>query len=474
MTEQTVDVVVLGGGTGGYVAAIRGAQLGLKVAVVESGKLGGTCLHQGCIPSKALLRSAQVFAQTKEAQSYGVLASDVRLDLAQAMRRKDDIVGQLHKGVEFLMKKHKIEVIEGYGRVMGPSIFSPTAGAVRVQRPDGESEILSPRYTIIATGSRPRSLPGLPFDGQRILSSDDALALAKLPSSMLIIGGGAIGIEWASMLHDFGVDVTVVEALPRLLAQEDEEVSAEMARLLKKRKIRVLTNAAVDVESYRVQDEVCHISVRSGEKVEGLSAEQILVAVGREARVQDIGLEATAVIVDRGVIAVDRQMRTAEKAIYAIGDVVGGLQLAHVAAHEGILAMEAIAGHDARPIDYAQVARCTYSQPEVASVGITEAQAKQRGLTVKTGKFAFRAIGKALVQGETDGFVKIVCDEATNDLLGVHMIGPHATDLISEAGLALLLNASPWEIGQMIHPHPTLSEALGEAALAVDGLAIHA
>lgn len=470
---ESYDVVVLGGGTGGYVAAIRGAQLGLNVAVVEADKLGGTCLHQGCIPSKALLRSAEVFAQAKDGKAYGVVASDVTLDLAQAMRRKQEIVDQLHKGVEFLMKKHKVTVVSGYGRVMGPSIFSPTAGAVRVQRPDGESEILSPRYTIIATGSQPRALPGLPFDGEHVLSSDDALRLSTLPSSLLIIGGGAIGIEWASMMHDFGVEVTIVEALPRLLVQEDEEVSAEMARLLKKRKIRVLTGAAVDVASYRVQDGVCQITARIGDKTEGLSAQQILVAVGREARVKDIGLEATGVVVDKGVIAVDRTMRTAEKAIYAIGDAVGGLQLAHVAAHEGVLAMEAIAGHDAHPIDYDQVARCTYSHPEVASVGITEAEAKRRGYAVKTGKFAFRAIGKALVQGEADGFVKLVSDAQTQDVLGVHMIGPHATDLISEAGLALVLNASPWEIGQMIHPHPTLSEALGEAALSVDGLAIH-
>jgi len=473
VADEGLDVVVIGGGTGGYVAAIRGAQLGLKVAVVESDKLGGTCLHKGCIPSKALLRSAEVLAQTRSAQAFGVIASAVSFDLATAMERKGNIVLQLHKGVEFLMKKYNVQVFPGYARVMGPSIFSPTAGAVRIQQADGQSQILSPRATIVASGSRPRALPGLAFDGVHVLSSDDALEISQLPASLLIIGGGAIGIEWASMMSDFGVDVTVVEALPRILAAEDADISAEMSRILKKRKIRVLTGVRVDPASFKVEGDVCTLEVTTADKSETLTATQILVAVGREANVQDLGLEATGVVVERGVIQVDGSMRTAEKAIYAIGDVVGGLQLAHVAAHEGILAMEAIAGRNPDPLNYDQVPRCTYSRPEVASVGLTEAQARERGHEVKVGKFSFRAIGKALVQGDPDGFVKVVADAVSDDLLGVHILGAHATELISEAGLALVLSASPWEVAQSIHPHPTLSEALGEAVLAVEGLAIH-
>ncbi|MCY0893578.1 MAG: dihydrolipoyl dehydrogenase [Acidibacillus sp.] len=470
---DSYDVVVLGGGTGGYVAAIRGAQLGLHVAVVEQGKLGGTCLHQGCIPSKALLRSAELYAAMKEGATFGIEVSDLRFDIQKAMARKDQVVTQLYKGIEFLMKKNKITVMQGYGRIMGPSIFSPMAGAVRVERPDGDSEIISPKATIIATGSQPRALPGLPFDGQFVISSDEALTLSSLPSSVIIIGGGAIGVEWASMFADFGVQVTIVEALPRILVQEDEDISAEMTRLLKKRKVTVLTGAAIDATSYRVEDGHVAIMAKSDATEHSLNADLILVAIGRSPRTEDIGLEATQIQLERGAIVVDQQMRTIEKNIYAIGDVIGGMQLAHVAAHEGIIAMEAIAGNTPEPLIYANIARCTYGRPEVASVGLTEAQAMEKGYTIKSAKFSFKAIGKALVYGEADGFVKVIGDKETNDLLGVHMIGPHVTDLISEAALAHVLDATPFEIGHTIHPHPTLSEALGEAALAVDGNAIH-
>ncbi|MHB1629532.1 MAG: dihydrolipoyl dehydrogenase [Bacilli bacterium] len=470
---ETFDVVILGGGTGGYVAAIRGAQLGLRVAVVEREKLGGTCLHRGCIPSKALLRSAEVYATAKEGSAFGVMTEGLAFDLGRAMERKGKIVEQLHKGVQYLMGKHQITVIDGHGRIMGPSIFSPTAGAVRVERKDGESEIITPRFTVIATGSRPRPLSGLPFDGARVISSDDALELWTLPKSILIIGGGVIGVEWASMFADFGVEVTVVEALPRILFQEDEEIANEMARLLKKRRVKVLVDAAVDAQTYRVADGQAMIEATVRGAVQTMAADLILVAVGRQPNSDDIGLEATRVEVERGAIVVDPRMRTKEKTIYAIGDVVGGVQLAHAAAHEGILAMETIAGASSDPLHYEWIARCTYGRPEVASVGITEAQARERGHAVKTAKFQFRAIGKALVYGEADGFVKVVADSATTDLLGVHMIGPHVTDLIAEAALAHVLDAAPFEIGRTVHPHPTLSEALGEAALAVDGLAIH-
>lgn len=473
VAQDSLDLVVIGGGTGGYVAAIRAAQLGLKTAVVERDKVGGTCLHRGCIPSKALLRSAEVLAIVRQAAGFGVETGNATFDLAAAMARKTKVVDQLHQGVQFLMKKNKIEVIEGTGRVMGPSIFSPQAGAVSVEAANGESAILSPRFTLVATGSRPKSLPGLPFDGRHVLSSDDALQLEQLPDSIVIVGAGAIGVEWASMLSDFGVQVTLVEFLPSVLPMEDRDISTEIARVFKKRKIRVLTGARVLPETLDTAGGGVRIDVESGDDRQTLQSAALLVAVGREAVVDDIGLQATEVKLERGAIAVDTDYRTAEQNIFAIGDAIGGLQLAHVAAHEGIHAVEVMAGLTPQAIRYSDIPRCTYCRPEVASVGLTEQQATEMGYTVKTGKFQFKSSGKALVFGETDGFVKIVADRNTDDVLGVHMIGPHATDLISEAGLALVLNAAPWEVGQTIHPHPTLAEAIGEAALAVDGRAVH-
>lgn len=473
VAEEKLDLVVLGGGTGGYVAAIRAAQLGMRVTVVEQDKLGGTCLHRGCIPSKALLRSAEVLALAGESASFGVSQSEVTFNLDQAMKRKQGIVDQLHKGVQFLMKKNHITVVNGIGRVMGPSIFSPQAGAVSVEYPDGETSILSPRFTLVATGSRPKSLPGLNIDGVKVLSSDHALQLDVLPASILIVGGGAIGIEWASMLADFGVAVTVIEFLPRLLPLEDEDVSTEVERLLKKRKVNVVTDGRVLADSLDTSCEGVTVGVDVGGTVQTYSADLMLVAVGRAPVVENIGLEATEIQIDRGAIVVDEDYRTKEQNIFAIGDVIGGVQLAHVAAHEGIHAVEVMAGHSPKPIDYTMIPKCTYSRPEVASVGLTETEAKALGHEVKVGKFSFQAIGKALVYGDADGFVKIIADKNTDDLLGVHMVGPHVTDYISEAGLARVLDATPWELAHTIHPHPTLSEAIGEAALAVDGIAIH-
>ncbi|WP_018132819.1 dihydrolipoyl dehydrogenase [Effusibacillus pohliae] len=472
MVEQ-YDVVIVGGGTGGYVAAIRAAQLRLKVAVVEQAKVGGTCLHKGCIPSKAMLKSAEMFQAAKKLGEFGVVTGEPTLDFAKVMERKSKIVAQLHKGVQHLLKKNNVPVIEGFGRVMGPSIFSPRAGAVRVERPDGESEILTPNHVIIATGSRPKALPGLAFDGDKIINSDHALELTEVPKSMIIIGAGAIGVEWASMLNDFGCDVTLVESMPHILPQEDEEVANELARNFKKRRMKILTGAKVLPETVQIEGDQVSVQVQQGDRTETLRAEKILIAVGREAAIDNIGLEATEVRVERGFIKVNRFMQTAESNIFAIGDAIGGLQLAHVADHEGIVAVEKIAGLDPHPIHYDHVPRCTYSRPEVASVGITEKQARERGHQVKVGNFPFRAIGKALVNGEIDGFVKIVSDAETNDLLGVHMVGPHVTDMVSEAGLAMLLDATAWEVGLSIHPHPTLAEAIGEAALAVEGRALH-
>jgi dihydrolipoamide dehydrogenase len=466
------DVVVLGGGIGGYTAAIRAAQLGKTVAIVEKGKLGGTCLHSGCIPSKALLRSAEVFSTMQHSEDYGIEASNVTLNFFKVQERKQKIVDQLHKGVQYLMKKNKIEVIEGLGRIIGPSIFSPKSGAIAVELADGEIETLLSENLIIATGSRPRTLPGLEIDAKFVMTSDDALQLEALPKSIVIIGGGVIGLEWASMLNDFGVEVTVVEYESRLVPLEDEEISKELERIFKKRKIKVVTGAKVVAESVKIVHDVVELQVELKGQLVSYQADKVLVSVGRLANVENMGLESTDIKLERGVIRVNAMMQTSESHIYAVGDVIGGLQLAHAAGHEGITAAEHIAGLHPHSNAPHLTPRCIYSRPEIASVGLTEKQAIERGHEVKIGKFNFKAIGKALVYGDTDGFVKVIADKKTNDILGVHMIGPHVTDFISEAALAHVLEATPWEVGQTIHPHPTLSEALGEAMLAVDGMAI--
>lgn len=471
---QEYDLVILGGGTGGYVAAIRASQLGLKTAVVEKKKIGGTCLHAGCIPSKALLRSAEVFAQTKNSEEFGVISGEVKLDFFKVQERKQKIIDQLHGGVQHLMKQGKIDVFYGTGRILGPSIFSPMPGTISVEFENGdENEMLIPKNVIVATGSRPRSLPGLEIDGTQVMTSDEALSLEELPKSIIIVGGGVIGIEWASMLDDFGVEVTVLEYADRVLPTEDKEVSKEMQRLLKKRGIKVVTSAKVLSDTLeKAADSVTIKAEHKGEE-KSFTAEKMLVSVGRQANVEGIGLENTDIQVEKGFIKTNDRFQTKESHIYAIGDVIGGLQLAHVASHEGIVAVEHIANENPAPIDYSMISKCVYSSPEVASVGYTEEEAKEKGFEVKTGKFSFRAIGKALVYGESDGFVKLVVNKENDDILGVHMIGPHVTDMISEAGLARVLDATPWEIGHTIHPHPSLSEAIGEAALAVDGKAIH-
>lgn len=468
----TCDVAILGGGTGGYVAAIRAAQLGKQVVIIEADKLGGTCLHRGCIPSKSLLRSAEVYAEIRDSESYGIETQGATLVFSKVQERKSAIVEQLHQGVQYLMRKNKIQVLEGKGRVTGPSIFSPKSGAVAVELADGDMETVVATNLIIATGSRPRTLPGLEPDGRYILTSDDALQMEELPESIIIVGGGVIGVEWASMLNDFGVQVTIVEAADQLLPAEDEEVARELQKLLAKRGVAIHTGSTVQPDTYQAKDGQVSLDMHKGEKSEKLTASCILVSVGRQANVENIGLENTDVRVERGFIAVNPYLQTGEGHIYAIGDVIGGLQLAHAASHEGIAAVNHLAGEAVHPIAQHQIPRCVYTRPEVASVGMTEKEARQKGMDVKVGKFPFQAIGKALVHGSKEGFVKVVADAKTNDILGVQMIGAHVTDLISEAALAQLLDATPWEVGQMVHPHPTLAEIIGEGMLAVDGLSI--
>lgn len=472
MTKE-YDLVVLGGGTGGYVAAIRASQLGMKVAVVEKEKLGGTCLHRGCIPSKALLRSAEIFKQTKEAQQYGIETNDITLNFETVQERKNNIIQRLHQGVQGLMKKGKIDVFQGFGRILGPSIFSPMPGTISIEYGNGEENtMLVPKNVLIATGSKPRTLPGLELDGKYVMSSDDALEMDMLPSSILIVGGGVIGIEWASMLADFGVAVHVLEYQEQLLPTEDHVVAVEAERLLKKKGIQFTKGAKVLADSLSKEDGVA-INAEINGQIQSFKAEKMLVSVGREANTMNIGLENTDIVLEKGTIQTNAYYQTKESHIYAIGDVIGGMQLAHVASHEGIVAVEHIAGRNPLPINYENVPTCIYSNPEIASVGLTEKQAIAAGYDIKIGKFPFQAIGKALVYGESDGFVKIISDRKTEDLLGVHMIGPHVTDMISEAGLAKVLDATAWEIAHSIHPHPTLSEIMGEAALAVEGKQIH-
>lgn len=472
MSTKQFDVVILGGGTGGYVAAIRAAQLGKSVAVVEREKLGGTCLHKGCIPSKALLRSAEMLHDMLRSEEFGIVADGVKLDFGLVQARKASIVDQLHQGVQYLMKKNKIEVFEGEGRVIGPSIFSPRSGAIAVELSNGDSVTIVAEHTIIATGSRPRTLDGLNVDGEFVLTSDEALLLEALPKSIIIVGGGVIGVEWASMLHDFGVEVTVIEMGERLVPTEDEAISKELEKLFVSRGIQVYTGATFDAAQVVVAKGQVVLSIHQGDKTEDLKADKLMLSIGRVANVEGLGLENTDVRIERNVIAVNENMQTTESHIYAIGDVNGGLQLAHVAAHEGIRAVEHLAGLHPHVTADTWMPKCIYTRPEIASVGYTERQAKAAGHDVKVGTFPFKAIGKALVHGATDGFVKVIADKNTNDLLGVHMIGPHVTDYISEAALAHVLDATPWEIAATVHAHPTLSEGLAEAMLAVDGKAI--
>ena len=444
---------------GGYVAAIRASQLGLKTAVVESGKLGGTCLHVGCIPTKALLESSELYDRlNRRREEFGVTADRVGFEMERVATRRDGIVNQLWKGVQGLMKKHKIEVVEGCGVLAD-------ARTVTV----GERRLTAGRGVIVATGSAPRPLPGVEFDGERVISSDHAVLARKLPKSIAIIGAGAIGVEFATFYHQLGVEVTLLEALPRLVPLEDPDVSAELLKQFKQGGIDCRLGARVSAVA----------ATKTGVKVEleggdPVQAQQLLVAIGRTPQSTNIGLEKAGVKVDqRGFVEVDEWMRTSVPGVWAIGDVVGGYLLAHAGAHEGIVAAEDIAGKRVHPMEQELVTRCTYSHPQIASVGLTEAEARDRGHEVKAGKFPFLANGRALIHGEPGGFAKLVADARTGQLLGAHIVGVEATELIAEPALARLFQGDAWEVGRNIHPHPTLSEVLGEAALAVDGSAIH-
>ncbi len=466
MAETTFDVIILGGGTGGYVAAIRAAQLGLKTALVDAGRVGGTCLHRGCIPTKALLHTAELYHTFQHRDEFGITADNVGLDYGRAMVKKDKVVTQLWKGVEFLLKKNNVTVVAGWGRLLDASHIEVTS--------DSKKTTLTAKDIVLATGSVPRELPDLPFDGNKILSSDHILEKTDIPKSIVILGGGAIGVEFASMYNDFGADVTLIEMLPHILPQDDEEVAGELHKMLSRRGIKILSGTKFDLKSVKKSAKGVTGQVTGPDgKVSEVGGEVLLVAVGRKAITEDVGLETAGVKVDRGFVTVDDHYRTNIPHIYAIGDLIGGYLLAHVASHEGMIAVETIAGRDPELLDPTRVPRVTYSRPEVASVGLTAKEAEERGYTVKVGVFPFRANGKALILGEAEGIVKLVADKKTDALLGAHIVGPHASDYINEMALARFLEATAWEVAESVHAHPTVSEVLHEAALAVDGHAIH-
>lgn len=465
------DLLILGGGTGGYVAAIRAAQKGLQVVLVEKDKLGGTCLHKGCIPTKALLKSAEVFDTLKKASDFGIdQAGDIQLNFARVLARKEAIIAQLYQGVTGLMKKNKIKVIHGTGAVLGPSIFSPVSGAVAVTfaDPDQEEEIYVPKKLLIATGSKPISLASLSIDEKQILSSDGMLDLKELPHSIAIIGGGVIGVEWASLLNSFGVEVTIFEALDRLVATESEGISKELKKQLEKQGVRMELNQKVEAITKRETE----VELRLSGSDTAISVEKVMVAIGRQPNVEGIGLQNTSVTYDQTGIKVNEHYQTTENHIYAVGDCIPTLQLAHVAMREAELAVEHMVEGTNEPLHYVNVPRCIYTNPEIASVGYNRETIPPEK-KIKIGMFHFSSNGKALIQGDQGGFVEVIRDESTDDLLGVSLIGPHATDLISEVSTAMYLDATPLEIGEAIHPHPTLSEAIQEAALDSYQAAIH-
>jgi dihydrolipoamide dehydrogenase len=468
------DVIVIGAGTGGYVAAIRAAQLGLKVAVVERQKaLGGTCLIWGCIPTKALLEHAHALKVVQNVKEWGVTIGEgaVGLDMNQVQARKDKVVTGLTKGVEFLFKKNKIEWIKGSARIAGRRTIEVTG--------DEAQSLTASREIVIATGSMPRSVPGVEIDRKRIITSDEAIGLREVPQSIIILGSGAVGVEFASIFRRFGSEVTLIELLPRLVPLEDEAISAELQKSFRRQGIKVHTGTKVTRAT--ASDGGVEIEAEQAEgSAERMSADYLLVATGRGPVTQGLGIEGQGFSLERGYVAVDELFRTGVPGFSAVGDVItfvsGGPphpQLAHVSSMEGIIAAERIAGQDAKPINYDHVPACTYCDPEIGSVGLTEKRAQERGYDVRVGAFPFGVLGRAKIAGETEGFVKIVADKRYDEVLGIHMIGPRSTELVAEATLALRTECTVETLIRTIHAHPTFAEAVGEAAHAAHGAAIH-
>jgi dihydrolipoamide dehydrogenase len=462
--SEKYDVTIVGAGPGGYVAAIRAAQLGLKTALVERELLGGVCLNWGCIPTKALLRNAEVVSLLGRGKEFGFTVEGFRADFGAAVDRSRKVSERLVKGIGALMRKNEVEVIEGEGRLKSPT-------SVEVALNTGGTRMLKTQNVVVATGGRARAIPGIEIDGERVLTYREAIVLRKLPSSTVIVGAGPIGMEFAHVWSTYGTQVAVVEMLDRALPLEDEEVGKEVERAFKRRKVKVLT--ATRVQGVETTADGVKVTVTSEDGEQVLEAQKALIAIGVRPNSEGIGLEEIGVQVEHGYVAIDDSMRTSVPGVYAIGDVTGKLALAHVASAQGIVAVETIAGAETVTLDYEMLPRCTYCQPQVASFGITEAQAAERGHQVKVGQFPFRAIGKALGLGDYDGFVKIVADATSCEILGAHLVGPEVTELLPELVLARTWELTPEEIARTVHAHPTLSEALMEAAHGVFGQAIH-
>jgi dihydrolipoamide dehydrogenase len=458
------DIIVLGSGPGGYVTAIRASQLGFKVAVIEKENLGGVCLNWGCIPTKALLKSAQVFDYLKHAADYGLTVSEFDKDFTAVVGRSRNVADGMSKGVQFLMKKNKIDVIDGFGKMKPGKKIDVTAA-------DGKVTEYSADHIIIATGARSRELPNLPQDGVKVIGYRQAMTLATQPKSMIVVGSGAIGVEFAHFYNAMGTDVTVVEFLPNIVPLEDEDISKQMERSMKKSGVKIMTNSSVEKIEITASGVKATVKTAKGEEI--LEADIVLSAVGIKTNIENIGLEEVGIATDRDKILVNDFYQTNIPGYYAIGDVVPGPALAHVASAEGITCVEKIAGLHVDPIDYGNIPGCTYATPEIASVGMTEKQAKEKGYELKVGKFPFSASGKAKASGTPDGFVKVIFDAKYGEWLGCHMIGAGVTDMIAEAVVARKLETTGHEILKAIHPHPTMSEAVMEAVAEAYGEVIH-
>ncbi|MBL7928142.1 MAG: dihydrolipoyl dehydrogenase [Bacteroidia bacterium] len=461
---MSYDVIVIGSGPGGYVAAIRASQLGLKAAIVERAELGGICLNWGCIPTKALLKSAQVYEYLLHAQDYGLKASGIDKDFSSVIKRSRGVADKMSKGVQFLMKKNKIEVIAGSGKVK-------PGKKIEVTSADGTVKTLEARHIILATGARSRELPSLKQDGKKIIGYREAMVLPQQPASMIVVGSGAIGSEFAYFYNAMGTKVTLIEFMPNIVPIEDEEISKALEKSFTKQGIKVMTSS--EVTAADTSGANCKVTVKTPKGEEKLEAEIILSAVGITSNIENIGIEETGIITDKGKVIVNDYYQTNMPGYYAIGDIVKGPALAHVASHEAITCVEKIAGLHVEPIDYNNIPGCTYCQPEVASVGLTEKAAREKGFEIKVGKFPFSASGKASAAGNNEGFVKVIFDARYGEWLGCHMIGAGVTELISEAVAARKLETTGHEIIKSIHPHPTMSEAIMEAVAAAYGEVIH-